>query len=316
MRDRTADACWICGKFALSHWNIRDESQMFDCRVCGKYCQWPSARADDAESQALLPYLAAHIRQLRSAERFAVTEGWVDVARGHANSTISQRLRLLLERIESRSKFGETIGEELELLAPLIDAHDSREALFLLRHLEQLKFVQLETLTQVSHERAPGASGEFVRIHMLVGGWEAISPTAGAGVAGTCFVAMSFDKALDPAYDDGMIPAIVDDCKFNVVRVDRVEHNDDITDRILAGIRSAQFVVADFTGQRQGVYFEAGFAAGLGRTVIWTCHEDDVENLHFDTRQRNHILWRTPAELREKLTQRIRATVALPARLG
>ena len=75
------------------------------------------------------------------------------------------------------------------------------------------------------------------------------------------------------------------------VRIDLLQHNEKICDKILAEIRSCQFIIADFTLQRAGVYFEAGFAMGLGRPVIWTCMEDDFENTHFDTRQYNHIVW-------------------------
>lgn len=120
---------------------------------------------------------------------------------------------------------------------------------------------------------------------------------------------MSFDPSLDQAYDAGIKPAVQEDCAMKVVRVDRVEHNGVVTDLILASIRSAQLTVADVTLQRQGVYFEAGFALGLGRTVIWTCRKDELPKVHFDTRQYSHIVWETPAELREKLTNRIRATV-------
>src|SRR6478672_5340023 len=59
-------------------------------------------------------------------------------------------------------------------------------------------------------------------------------------------------------------------CKFTIVRPDRVEHNDNVNDRIISEIRSCQFMVADFTLHRNGVYFEAGLASGLGRPVICT----------------------------------------------
>jgi nucleoside 2-deoxyribosyltransferase len=127
---------------------------------------------------------------------------------------------------------------------------------------------------------------------------------------------MSFHPSLDPGFDLGIKPAVETDCGFTVIRVDRVPHNDNINDRILAGVRTAQFVIADFTLQRQGVYFEAGFAMGLGRPVIWTCRQDDFANVHFDTRQFNHIVWAEPVDLRPKLAARIRATVALPARMA
>ncbi|MHC4124718.1 MAG: nucleoside 2-deoxyribosyltransferase, partial [Planctomycetota bacterium] len=61
--------------------------------------------------------------------------------------------------------------------------------------------------------------------------------------------------------------------------------------------------------QRGGVYFEAGFAKGLGREVIFTVKEDDVEKLHFDTRQYNHIVYDSPEDLYEKLYNRICATI-------
>ena len=68
-------------------------------------------------------------------------------------------------------------------------------------------------------------------------------------------------------------------------------------------------MVADFTGQLAGVYYEAGFAMGLGRTVIWCCRKDEIGKLHFDTNHKNHIDWETPEDLREGLYRRIRATI-------
>ena len=106
-----------------------------------------------------------------------------------------------------------------------------------------------------------------------------MEPLAPGGVPGTCFVAMSFDRSLDPAFDLGIRPAVEDDCGMKVVRVDRVEHNGVVTDLILGSLRAAQLTVADVTLQRSGVYFEAGFALGLPRTVIWTCRDDDLKNV-------------------------------------
>ena len=60
---------------------------------------------------------------------------------------------------------------------------------------------------------------------------------------------------------------------------------------------------------RGGVYYEAGFAEGLGIDIFWTCREESIGDLHFDTRQYNHIIWTNPADLREKLTNRIRAVI-------
>jgi hypothetical protein len=127
---------------------------------------------------------------------------------------------------------------------------------------------------------------------------------------------MAFTPEMDAAFDRAIHPAITEDCGMSVTHVGRVQHNDSITDLILAGLRAAQVVVADVTYQRNGVYFEGGFGMGLGRTVVWMCREDDLANVHFDTRNYNHIVWTGHDDLRAKLRDRLRATLALPALLA
>ena len=97
------------------------------------------------------------------------------------------------------------------------------------------------------------------------------------------------------------------------LRIDQKEHINKIDDEIIAEIRRSRFLVADFThgneGARGGVYYEAGFAHGLGIPAIFTCRDDAVSKLHFDTNHYNHIVWATPEELREKLRNRILAAI-------
>jgi nucleoside 2-deoxyribosyltransferase len=119
---------------------------------------------------------------------------------------------------------------------------------------------------------------------------------------------MWFSDETREAYDRGIAPGVTD-ADFTPIRVDQKEHNNEITDEIMAEIRNCQFMVADFTGQRAGVYYEAGFAIGLGRPVVWSCRKDEIGKLHFDTNHRNYIDWQTPEELRERLFKRIRATI-------
>jgi hypothetical protein len=124
------------------------------------------------------------------------------------------------------------------------------------------------------------------------------------------FVAMWFDASVHPAWLDAIKPAI-EDAGYEAIRIDKKEHNNKIDDEIVAGIRGCKFLVADFTGQRGGVYFEAGFAQGLGKQVIWLCREDELDQVHFDTRQYSHIPWKPddlPA-LRVALKNRVEATI-------
>lgn len=123
------------------------------------------------------------------------------------------------------------------------------------------------------------------------------------------FVAMWFDPSRKIYFDEGFRPAIEDDKKTKAFRIDNKEHNRKVDDEIVAEIRRSRYLVADFTENRGGVYFEAGFAVGLGLPVIWCVQQGHESALHFDTRQYNHILYSDPADLREKLLNRIRATI-------
>ncbi len=54
---------------------------------------------------------------------------------------------------------------------------------------------------------------------------------------------------------------------------------------------------------------EAGYALGLGMPVVWCVREDELDDVHFDTRQFNHIVWRDPSELRQRLAERVAGVI-------
>ncbi len=122
------------------------------------------------------------------------------------------------------------------------------------------------------------------------------------------FVAMWFDESMDAYYKNGIKQAI-EDAGYIAVRIDLQDFNGKICDEIIAEIKRCKFLISDFSGQRGGVYFEAGFAKGLGRPTIFTVKKDDVKKLHFDTRQYNHIVYDSPEDLHKKLYNRICATI-------
>ncbi|MGA2794994.1 MAG: hypothetical protein ABSE69_15980 [Roseiarcus sp.] len=120
------------------------------------------------------------------------------------------------------------------------------------------------------------------------------------------FVAMAFDKTMTELYDKGFFEAITG-AGYAPLRIDRKDHDEKIDDQIIAEIRRSAFMVADFTKHRAGVYYEAGFAHGLGRRVLFTCKSNELKDLHFDVRQYNTIPWDTPQDLVAPLQNRILA---------
>lgn len=122
------------------------------------------------------------------------------------------------------------------------------------------------------------------------------------------FVAMHFRAELDEIYSNGFQLGIME-AGYEPVRMDYVEHVNRIDDEIIRQINFSKFIVADFTGHRGGVYFEAGYALGIGLPVFWTCRKSDMAELHFDIRQFNCIDWDTPKELADRLQVRIEAVL-------
>lgn len=124
---------------------------------------------------------------------------------------------------------------------------------------------------------------------------------------------MWLDPSMDEVWEEGFEPGI-QDSGYKVRRIDRSEFNNKIDDEIIAEIRRSRFLIADFTSDspenaRGNVYYEAGFAHGLNIPVIFTCRKDLLEDIHFDTRQYNHIDWEKPEDLRKQLKDRISATI-------
>ena len=122
------------------------------------------------------------------------------------------------------------------------------------------------------------------------------------------FCAMWFSDEVKPLWMDVIEPAIRA-AGYEPLRIDSKQHNGKIDDEIMASIRGSRFVVADFTGSRGGVYYEAGFAHGLDLPVIFMCREGD--ELHFDIRQYNCIFWKADAleDAQARLKNRILATL-------
>lgn len=145
-----------------------------------------------------------------------------------------------------------------------------------------------------------------------------------ASISDFVFVAMWFNEnEMKDVFELAIAPSVQEasEKKLKAFRVDQKEHNDDITDEIIAGIKSSRFVIADMTGYRGGVYYEAGYARGLGKPVIITCRKDWFdgelgengniikEKIHFDINHLNVIVWSSLDELKKRLISRIKATI-------
>ena len=129
------------------------------------------------------------------------------------------------------------------------------------------------------------------------------------------FMAMPYENAaLDRVFGECFRPAVAS-TGFSLVRLDDAPPAGLIDDRLRVEIRRSRFLIADLTGGNHGTYWEAGFAEGLGKAVIYTCQEEHFKSYgtHFDTSHHQTVLWAEKSlySAAEALKTTIRAT--LPA---
>lgn len=181
--------------------------------------------------------------------------------------------------------------------------HDSDEFLYLLNFAQEQDWISF-SLPQTRQPRR-------CEIRLTPKGWARLTGLDNH-MLDQGFIAMSFSKDLLTLRDNGLKPGI-ESAGYMAQRSDSKDHNNKIDDEFIAEIRKSRFLVADLTTQNQGAYFEAGFALGLGKPVVWTCEESEVtdKKVHFDTRQYSIVTWRKDeyADFARRLRNRIEATI-------
>ena len=173
-------------------------------------------------------------------------------------------------------------------------------------------FYLLKYLNEVSWIQLGGPIDGIVSCTLTVLGYRQIAAQEINPSSDQVFVAMWFDDSMVDVRENGIKPAILN-TGYTPRLIDEKLDVDKIDDEIIGEIRRSRFLIADFTygdkGIRGGVYYEAGFALGLGLEVIRSCRADQIADLHFDVNHHYHIAWNTPEELREGLERRILALV-------
>jgi hypothetical protein len=132
------------------------------------------------------------------------------------------------------------------------------------------------------------------------------------------FMAMKFgDAELDKIVADYFRPA-VKDTGFALYRLDDRPEAGLIDARLRNEIRNCRFLIADLSHANHGAYWEAGYAEGLGKPVIYTCEKSvfdggkaDIARPHFDTNHSLTIVWDPvdPARAADLLKETIRFTI-------
>jgi hypothetical protein len=133
-------------------------------------------------------------------------------------------------------------------------------------------------------------------------------------------MAMKFDDAeLDQVVKSCFSPA-VSRAGFQLRTIIENQPAGLIDDQLRVALQTSRFIVADLTHGSHGAYWEAGFAEGLGRPVIYTCREAEWKQRasHFDTNHLVTVIWNTVnlEKAGAQLTATIRATLPAEATMA
>lgn len=330
MSEEKTIACELCGGEAEWGGPSNGDSTNIICGACGAYAvsgQWRAGRMVDHLEEPDRVRLRAVVRRDTDehgrCREVITTKGWRQVMARHDGPTdaLTQMERLLVLLAERAPFYG------------AVSAIDSTAAMAVRAYLPRMPKGDVfnSVLSTVGTEGYITHVGGLPKLTHK--GWTAAQSARKTMRSGNqAFVAMWFHGDMDALFDQAFDPALRA-CGYAPFRVDREQHNNKIDDEIIANIRKSRLFVGDLSGMRPNVFYEAGFAHGLGVPVLLTCNESyagafvhaspdcsgdvplaekkpwfkQVADSAFDIRQYLILPWATPAELAVKLENRIRA---------
>jgi len=303
----TDSNCPLCNAADAARGRSSSFLMRYECAHCGQFEFETRLTSMDRFREVERHLIAGHVREQNlkfTADRIPEFRTLADLwqCAQICPRRIPDKARRLLRQIEHRSPF---FGSSANLISDADDvwayARNPKECEAIVAFLRDNSWIRINA-------QILGARTVF-DVSITAAGLAELDHANKTGADFTVgFVAMSFDKSMEPAYFEAIHPAI-EAAGWKSERADLVQFNTDVVDKFKTMIRGSRFVISECTMHRTGVYYEAGFAEGIGREVIWCCRADEIGAAHFDTNHLSHVVWETPADLREKMFNRIVGTI-------
>lgn len=290
--------CPICkGQFGgkCQKFPTDKDAAEFKCDACGSFVVSGSLLAsqlgDDATLTSLQRAALAHrIRTASASEPPMLTTDWFE--RFRAAPTLptpgeqaSNIVRFIGDEV---LRTGEPLDELPIALGPVSGAPSTEFASRLA--------VELVRNGVLHGTDASSSSGTHVLdVNLTLRGWQLYEAERRGKTAGNYgFVALRFGNVqLDGLLKNTVKPAIRTSIGYELVDMRDVATAGVIDNIMRAQIRDAAFVLADLTDDNPGAYWEAGFAEGLGKPVIYLCEAAKFAEAktHFDTNHCTTVIW-------------------------
>ena len=268
-----------------------EHAHWFKCEVCGHYGIEQSLlwRLKDVPSN-LRAVLSHQLRtQQNEDDSPVITKDWLNHLRenGKLPSPRVQAANIIRFMGDEESKSGCPIQFPIGFHA-IIGALNRNSADLLRNELIEKKLVK-----------------DDVGYMLTLDGWERYEEEKRGQFEGNYgFLAMQFNKDKDDRYGlDDFVEKVLKPIVKNGIGYDLVDMNDvgqaGVIDNILRiKIRDAAFIIADLTHENRGAYWEAGYAEGLRKPVIYICEKRkfEEEKTHFDTNHCTTVPWSRDSE--------------------
>lgn len=304
--------CPVC-KIDVSHWQSGYQDRLIthcDCPNCGSYLITDEARVElDGFDKKTLAVLSHGIWQGQKpgAPFFVSCVVLRSIKESSLPDPAEQLNQFILLLGRHQKSVGNTISANPEALRAKIGAIDAKDVEYICHAAEQGRLIE-------KYQMPPAACGG--RLTML--GWQRFHKLErGAVHSKTAFMAMPFGNETITQMVNKVFRDAVAETGFTLKPVSDMPRAGLIDDHIRVDIRLCRFLIADLTCENRGAYWEAGYAEGLGKPVIYTCNKNYFESqgTHFDTNHHQTVVWdpADPTRAAEDLKATIRATLPFEA---
>jgi hypothetical protein len=314
--------CTLCQSTNIKE--IPDTRNVYhwECDVCGEIIITRTAFAGISKYSSKFWMLSSYCRKIEKSGNPPVMI---------STSNISEILDTIMKPksiIDAQNKFVKLLGNQTDLLGSWIQYDENlhldivvqkKELEFLLYTLFSIEYLEIDA-TQRAFELLKNGKGfnhsELSKLRLTRKGLEKYNELQKQRFdSNQVFVAMWYDNETEKLRKS--LKAGITAAGYDPIIVDEKYFTGNIMEFVISRIRESKFVVADFTstpeekikieknndepknnlvrrGTRGGVYYEAGFAKGLGLQVIHTCKNNNKSKnrLHFDIKQENTIFWK------------------------
>lgn len=275
------------------------DALLFNCEVCGKFAVSRTAIDDylDLRMPGMTPMrraaLSHKIRQFTDNDErpsLWTTDNLSDFCEGdNVLPTPSQQvvniIRYIGERIEES---GKTLGKLPPSFHAAVGSPNRSFCMDLVIEIERRGLITCTSMQALS------GPPMVHQVGLTLSGWDIYEQEKSGKISTkTGFMALRFgDVILDALLKDHIKPA-VNSLGYHLVDMRDVSKAGIIDNLMRVQIRDSAFVLADLTHENAGAYWEAGYAEGLGKPVLYICEKAkfDERKSHFDTNHCTTVLW-------------------------